>query len=102
MEALELRDSDFSGVLAGKTGILFFYKKICPNCKALKKGIEKFAAANPDAVIMQIDSEENPRAMETFGVEKAPTIFVIKAGETAARKVGLLNVQEMTALYRSA
>jgi thioredoxin 1 len=101
-EVIELTDANFKEQLAEVTGILFYYKKICPNCKALKKVVEKFMAANAGVAVMQIDSEENPGAMESMEVEKVPTLLVIKNGEVAARKVGLMNVREMTALYKTA
>jgi thioredoxin 1 len=101
-EVIELTDANFKEQLAEETGILFYYKKICPHCKALRKVVEKFTAANAGVAAMQIDSEENPGAMETMGVEKVPTLLVIKNGEVAARKVGLMNVREMTALYKTA
>jgi len=100
-EILELTDANFKDRLADATGILFYYKKICPHCKALRKVVEKFSAANAGVAVMQIDSEENPGAMETMEVQKVPTLLVIKNGEVAARKVGLMNVREMTALYKT-
>jgi len=101
-EIIELTDASFKEQLEGVTGILFYYKKLCPHCKALKKVVQKFTAANAGVAAMQIDSEENPGAMETMGVEKVPTLLVIKNGEVAARKVGLMNVREMIALYKTA
>ena len=97
---MELTDANFKERLSGATGIIFFHKKICPNCKALRKVIEKFETANTGVLIMEIDSEENPGAMEDMAVEKVPTVLVIKNGRVVARKVGLMNVKEMTALYQ--
>jgi len=101
-EIIELTDADYKEHLSGSTGILFYYKKICPHCKALRKVVEKFSAANAGAAVMQIDSEENPGAMEAMEVGKVPTLLVIKNGEIAARKVGLMNVREMIGLYKTA
>jgi thioredoxin 1 len=101
-EATLLSDSDFRVRLAESSGVLMFFKKLCPNCKALEKMLDKFFAANPDVGYMRIDSEECPEAMQEYGVERVPTIFVIKDGKVAAKKVGLMNVREMTDFYYSA
>lgn len=101
-KAIELTDANFKDTLADATGILFFYKKLCPNCKAMKTVVEKFTAGKNDIDVMQIDSEDNPEAMKALGVERVPALLVIKKGNIAARKVGLMNVKQLTAFYKSA
>ena len=101
-EAVVLTDADFRARLAESSGVLMFFKKLCPNCKALEKMLDKFFTANPDVNYLRIDSEECPAAMAAFGVERVPTLFVIKGGQVAAKKVGLMNVREMTEFYQSA
>ena len=102
MEPIELTDDDFETRLANVTGILFFYKKLYPHCKALRTVIGKFTATRDDVTVMQIDSEENPAAMAAMSVEKVPVLLVMRSGTVSIRKVGLLNVKELTALYNSA
>lgn len=99
---IEVMDADFKERLSGVNGIVLFYKKICPHCRALKKVIEKFTAMEPDAVVMQIDSEVNLAAMEELNVSRAPTLLIVKNGEIVQKKPGLMNVREMAALYRAA
>ncbi len=101
-EVMELTDADFKSTLAGNSGILLFYKKICPHCKALKKVIEKVSANNPDLTVMQIDSEENPAAMADLEISRVPTLLVTRDGNIAARKSGLFNARELTALIQTA
>jgi thioredoxin 1 len=101
-ESVTLTDADFKEKLAQASGVLLFYKKLCPNCKALEKMLDKFFAANPGVEYIRIDSEECPEAMQAFGTERVPTVFVMKAGQVAAKKVGLMNVREMTEFYHSA
>ena len=102
VEGLVLTDADYEAKLARATGVLLFYKKLCPNCKALEKMLEKFFAANPDVKYMRIDSEECPAAMKAFTTERVPTICVLRDGQVVARKVGLMNLREMTDFYYSA
>ena len=102
VEDRNITDADFKMKLETATGILVFYKKLCPNCKALEKMIEKFLAVNAHVRYMRIDSEECPEAMKAFGTERVPTLFVLREGQVAAKKVGLMNLREMTEFYESA
>jgi len=96
VEGILVTDADFRSKLEHATGILFFFKKKCPNCKALEKVIEKFLLANRYVAYMRIDSEECPEAMKAFGTERVPTIFILRDGQITAKKVGLMNLREMT------
>lgn len=100
-ENLIITDANYRANLEGMTGLVLFYKKLCPNCKALEKMLEKFFAANPGIPYLRIDSEECPEAMKALGVERVPTILVLRNGGIAASKVGLMNPREMTAFYYS-
>jgi thioredoxin 1 len=102
MENIELTDSDFKARLEQTTGLLLFYKKRCPNCRALEKMLEKFLSANAHIAYMRIDSEECPEAMKAFGTERVPAIFLLRDGQIVAKKVGLMNLGEMTDFYQSA
>jgi thioredoxin 1 len=98
---IEATDADYSEKMAGASGLMLFYKKICPHCKALKKVVEKFSNAMPDGVIIQINSEENPGAMTELDISRVPTLLIFKNGEIKTRKAGLMNLRQMTALYQS-
>ncbi len=101
-EYLMATDADYRQQLERATGIVLFYKKLCPNCKALEKMLDKFFAANPSITRWRVDSEEAIEAMKNFAVERVPTILILKDGQVAARKVGLINLKEMSDFYRSA
>lgn len=98
---IELTDTTFQEKFSDASGLVFFYKKLCPHCKALRTVLEKFMAANPNVNVMQIDSEENPDAMESLGVEKVPVLLVVRNGNVAVKRAGLMNVRELTTLYKS-
>jgi len=101
LENILLTDNNFKPILGNASGILYFYKKMCPNCKALEKVIEKFLSANPGINCFKIDSEESLEAMKHFGVERVPAIFLIRNGQIAAKKVGLMNLKEFQEFYQS-
>ncbi len=101
-EVMELSDGGFKSALAENNGVVLFYRKICPHCKALKKVIEKVSAANPDLTVMQIDSEGNPAAMADLEISRVPTLLVSRDGNITQRKTGLVNARELTALIQTA
>ncbi len=100
-QIIEMTDSGYKSQLAKNSGIVLFYKKICPHCKALKKVIEKVATTNPTLFVMQIDSENNPIAMAEFEIERVPTLLITRNGQVSHRKSGILNVRELTALVQA-
>ncbi len=102
VEDIIITDADFKTKLEKATGILFFYKKLCPNCKAMEKVIQKFLSANAHVAYLRIDSEECPEAMKAFGTERVPTICLLRDGEVVAKKVGLMNLREMIDFCQSA
>ena len=101
VEGIIITDADFKTKLEKATGILFFYKKLCPNCKAMEKVIQKFLSANAHVTYLRIDSEECPEAMKAFDTERVPTICLLQHGQIAAKKVGLMNLREMIDFYQS-
>lgn len=99
---IELDDTSFRATLAETTGgIVLFYKALCPHCKNMEKVLEKFSAKVPEAALMKIDSEQCPEAMSTLGVERVPTLLIIRNGRVGATKTGLMNPKELRALYES-
>lgn len=99
---IELADSTFQDQIDRMNGgIVLFYKEVCPHCKALKKVLEKIKPTLP-VTIAQINSEKNPEAMEKFEISRVPTLLVIKEGKMVAKKPGLMNLRQLSALYQGA
>ncbi len=99
----ELSDTTFQEHLsATEGGIILFYKKLCPHCKNMEKVLAKFSIKVPDTTIMTIDSEACPDAMAALGVERVPTLIIVKGGRTVLTKAGLMNPKELRALYEKA
>jgi thioredoxin 1 len=65
----------------------------------MEKVMDKFAATRPGLVLLILDSEEEPEAMAALGVERVPTILIIKKGAVAASKTGLMNPRELASLF---
>jgi thioredoxin 1 len=101
-KGIVLTDNDYQVRLEHASGIILFYKKLCPNCKAMEKMLDKFFAANPEINYFRVDSEESPAAMRSLGVERVPTLCILKDGQMLSKKVGLMNLREMTDFYHLA
>ena len=98
--SIELSAADFDAKTANQTGLLLFYKKICPYCKTMEGVIDKFARAHPGALLFMVDFEEQQALSNRFQVERAPTVFVLKNGQVGNKKSGLMNPRELAALYQ--
>ena len=81
-------------------GVLIGFKKLCPHCKNMEKVLEKCADRLPGAVFMGLDTEENPDACGRLGIERVPTLLIIKQGAITAKMAGLLNPKEFCAFYQ--
>ena len=83
-------------------GVLLCSKKLCPHCKNMEKVIEKFSTQRQQVTLFKLDTEEEPQATASLGVERVPTILIIKRGAVAASKTGLMNPRELATLFDSA
>jgi thioredoxin 1 len=104
MEVADLTDKNYEEIIAAtESGLILFHKKLCPHCLNMKKVIEKFIAAKGEGVsVMYMDSEENPKGMQSLDVERVPTLLIVKKGKVAATKSGLMNPRELAAFYQNA
>jgi thioredoxin 1 len=103
LETMTVLDSESLGrFTVGKNCLLLVYKKICPHCKELKTVIEKCLPAYPDLAVAGIDSEENLSVLKDLGVSKVPTVLIYKDGVPAARRAGVTNPSELSALIGKA
>ena len=93
--------SSYNEFLKNGEGIIIFHKKLCPHCKIMGTVLEKVNAQFPIA-IAAVDSEEQTGLMSAAGVERVPTLVVVKGGEIKARFTGIMNPKETIAWYKNA
>lgn len=99
----ELTETGFEDTIAETGGgIIIFYKELCPHCKNMEKVLAKFSIKKPEVVISRINFEENPAAVKSTGVERPPTLVLVKQGKIVTKKAGLMNPKELLALYNEA
>ena len=83
-------------------GVLICFKKLCPHCKNMEKVLEKFSKKVTGVTFFSLDSENDTTAKEALGIERVPTILMIKAGRVVGKKAGLMNPKEMFQFYQNA
>jgi len=93
-----LNSESFGSFTVSKDCLLLIYKNHCPHCKVLMTVIEKCLPAYPDLVLAGIDSEENPSVLQDLEVSKVPTVLIFRNGVPAARRSGVMNPYELSAL----
>ncbi len=93
-----LTSDSFRDFISGNDCLLLVYKKLCPHCKVLMAVIEKILPGHPGLRVAGIDSEEQPGALQALDVSKVPTVLVFKGGDVSARRSGVMNPAELSAL----
>jgi len=98
---VELADSTYEArVLETANGIMIFYKKLCPFCKSMEKCLEKVSDLDPQICMFRIDSEANPKAMQSLNIQRVPTLASIKNGKATRLKTGLMNPVQVRAWHK--
>ncbi len=94
-EPVELNDANFDAV-AGRSGLpvlVDFWAPWCGPCRSMAPAFEQAAAQlKGKAVLVKVDSDQNPQLSARFGIRSIPTLVQLKGGREAARQSGALPV----------
>jgi thioredoxin 1 len=98
----QLTDNDYKEIITKTpSGMCIFFKELCPHCKNMEKVMDKFSTLQPGVALLGLNIQQAVAAAKELGVERAPTILVIKNGTVVNQKSGLMNPKEMLAFYQS-
>jgi thioredoxin 1 len=96
---VEITDETFKTSVASGLSLVLCFKELCPFCKAMKKIITKFsdmpAAGNEQIKYFEMNSEKNPKQMESLGVDRIPSVFIFRDGQKVASKKGDVTYKEL-------
>ncbi len=101
MKPQEINDIDYAERISRTTGLLLSHKPACPHCKNMKVVVDKFQKKEGPVDYLTLDTEANAEAMAALGIERVPTLFIIKKGEIKIKKPGLMNPRELAVLYKN-
>lgn len=78
-----------------------FYADWCGPCKAMAPTLDEFAAKQAGRVlVLQLDTEANPRTPMQLGIRGIPTLIAFRGGKELRRHVGMANLLVLDELVR--
>ncbi len=98
-------DDDFQAVIEGADVpvVVDFYADWCGPCKVMAPVLDEFAHANKGAVlVVKLDTENNQRTAQNFGIRGIPTLIVFRNGREVARQTGAVPRDVLDRLLASA
>lgn len=75
-----------------------FHADWCVACRALAPTLEQLARELPDARIVKVNVDQNPRLAARYRVSSIPNLLVFKDGQISAEHLGLASKDQLRAL----
>ncbi len=86
-------------VLRSQTPVLVdFYASWCGPCRRLAPVLEQVAAESPQAKVVKVNIEADPRLAERYGIRSLPSLLLFKEGRVVAREKGVVAKSRLKAM----
>lgn len=87
----DLSDDDFDEFVEGNdVALVDFWAPWCGPCKQIDPILEELSEERDDLAIGKINTDENPKTPQKFGIMSIPTLLLFTDGEVADQMVGAL------------
>ena len=90
---IEITDYDFEQQVLRAEGIAIvdFWAPWCGPCHTMAPALEAFAEDNAGkAKVFKIDSDDNPKMADRYGIKSIPTVIFFKDGKAVETHVGAM------------
>ena len=90
---INVTDDEFEKEVLEAKGITVvdFWAPWCGPCHTMTPALEAFAAANSGKVkVIKIDSDDNPKTAEKYGIKSIPTVIFFKDGQRIETYAGTM------------
>ncbi|MBW2064463.1 MAG: thioredoxin [Deltaproteobacteria bacterium] len=91
---ISVSDDEFEEEVLRAEGLVLvdFWANWCGPCHQMAPILESFAKANAGKVkVVKVDSDENPKSCEEYGIKSIPTLIFFKNGRPVDVNVGVIS-----------
>jgi thioredoxin 1 len=68
-----------------------FYATWCGPCNTLGPTLDQLAVESPQARVVKVNIDENPRLADRYSIKSLPSLLVFKDGQVVARQKGIVS-----------